>query len=133
MTIKINVLIVKNSFLTKTADAKTRYKTQHTSQLVRKTNKYIKSLKCLLASTCFVFLFNSANLELAAILKTTTIKKAGIYRYATHERYMRKISHSGPGCSDVWILRVFWFSLKHPCPYNKYMYIYVYIYQGPVV
>ena len=61
MTIKINVLIVKNSFLTKTEDAKTSYKTQHTSQHVRKTNKYIKSLKCLLASTCFVFLFNSTN------------------------------------------------------------------------
>ena len=53
------------------ADAKTRYKTQYTSQHVRKTNKYIKSLKCLLASICFVFLFNSTNLELAAILKTT--------------------------------------------------------------
>ena len=53
MTIKINVLKVKNSFLSKTADAKTRYKAQHTSQHVRKTNKYIKSLKCLLASTCF--------------------------------------------------------------------------------
>ena len=74
MTIKINVLIVKNSFLTKTTDAKTRYKTQHTSQHVRKTNKYIKSLKCLLASTSFVFLLNSTNFELAAILKTTTIK-----------------------------------------------------------
>ena len=59
VTIKINVLIVKNSFLTKMADAKTRYKTQHTSQHLRKTNEYIKSLKCLLASTCFVFLFNS--------------------------------------------------------------------------
>ena len=34
-------------------------------------------LKCLLVSSCFVFLFNSTNLELAAILKTTTIKKAG--------------------------------------------------------
>ena len=71
MTIKIGVLKVKNSFLTKTADAETRYKTQHTSHHVRKT------LKCLLVSTCFVFLFNSTNLELAAILKTTTIKKAG--------------------------------------------------------
>ena len=71
MTIKIDVLIVKNSFLTKTADAETRYKTQHTSHHVRKT------LKCLLVSTCFVFLSNSTNLELAAILKTTTIKKAG--------------------------------------------------------
>ena len=70
MTIKIDVLIVKNSFLTKTADAETRYKTQHTSHHVRKT------LKCLLVSTCFVFLFSSTNLELAAILKTTT-KKAG--------------------------------------------------------
>ena len=107
MTIKINVLIVKNSLLTKTADAKTRYKTQHTSQHVGKTNKYIKSLKCLLASTCFVFLFNSTNLELAAILKTRTIKKAGIYRYATRERYIRKIRHSDPGCSDIWILRGF--------------------------
>ena len=100
MTIQINVLIVKNSFLAKTADAKTRYKTQHTSQHVRKTNKYIISLKCLLASTCFIFLFNSANLELAAILKTTTIKIAGIYRYATRESYIRKIRHSGPGCSS---------------------------------
>ena len=101
MTIKIDVLIVKNSFLTKTADVETSYKTQHTSHHVRKTLKY------LLASTCFVFLFNSTNLELAAILKTTTIKKAGIYRYATRERYIRKIRHSGPGCSDVWILGVF--------------------------
>ena len=91
MTIKISVLIVKNSFLTKTADTKTRYKTQHTSQHVRKTNKYIKSLKCLLATTCFVFLFNSTNLEFAAILKTTTIKKAVIYGYATRERYILKI------------------------------------------
>ena len=107
MTIKINVLIVKKSFLTTTADAKTRYKTQHTSLHVRKTNEYIKSLKCLLASTCFVFLFNSTNLEVAAILKTTTIKKAEIYRYATRERYIRKIRHSGPGGSDIWILRVF--------------------------
>ena len=71
MTIKINVLIVKNSFLTKTTDAETRYKTQYIFHHVRKT------LKCLLASTCFVFLFNSTNLELAAILKTTTIKKGG--------------------------------------------------------
>ena len=70
MTIKINVLIAKNSFLTKTVDAETRYKTQHTSHL-RKT------LKCLLVSTCFILLFNSTNLELAAILKITTIKKAG--------------------------------------------------------
>ena len=77
MTIKINVLLVKNSFLTETADAKTRYKAQYTSQHVRKTNKYIKSLKCLLASTCFVFLFNFTNLELAAILKTTTKKRRG--------------------------------------------------------
>ena len=36
MMININ-LIVKNSFLTKTADAETRYKTQHTSHHVRKT------------------------------------------------------------------------------------------------
>ena len=107
MTIKINVLIVKNSCLTKTADAKTKCKIQHTSQQVRKTNKYTKSLKCLLASTCFVFLFNSTNLELAAILKTTTIKKAGTYRYATRERYIPKIRYSGPGCSGIWILRVF--------------------------
>ena len=97
MTIKINVLIVKNSFLTKTADAKTGYKTRHTSQHVRKTNKYIKSLKCLLASTCFVFLFNSTNLEMAAILKTTTIKKSRIYRYATRERYIRKYATQVPG------------------------------------
>ena len=68
---KNNVLIVKNSFLTKTADAETRYKTQHTSNHVRKT------LKCLLISTCFVFLFNSTNFELAATLKKTTIKKVG--------------------------------------------------------
>ena len=96
MTIKINALIVKNSFLTKTADAKTRYKTQHASQHVTKTNKYIKSLKCLLASTRFVFLFNSTNLELVAILKTTTIKKAGIYRYATRERYRVENTPLGP-------------------------------------
>ena len=77
MTIKINVLIVKNSFLTKTADAKIRYKTQHTSQHVRKTIKYIKSLKCLLASTCFVFLFNSTNLELAPNFENNNNKKGG--------------------------------------------------------
>ena len=71
MTIKINVLIVKNIFLTKTTDGETRYKTQHTSHHVRKT------LRCLLVSTCFVFLFSSTNLELAAIFETTTIKKAG--------------------------------------------------------
>ena len=57
MTIKINVLIVKNTFMTKTADAKTRHKTQHTSQHVKKTNKYIKSLKCLLSGIDLFRLF----------------------------------------------------------------------------
>ena len=94
---KINVLIVKNSFLTKTADAKTRYKTQYTSQHARKTNKYINSLNDL-----FYDLF-----RLLVQLYKPCIKKAGIYRYATRERYIRKIRHSGPGCSDIWILRVF--------------------------
>ena len=71
------------------------------------TNKYIQSLKCLLASTCFVFLFNSTNLELAAILKTTTIKKAGIYRYAILASV--KYGKYGTRVADVvtWILRVF--------------------------
>ena len=27
--------------------------------------------------------------------------------YATRERYIRKIRHSDPGCSDIWILRGF--------------------------
>ena len=49
----------------------------------------------------FVILFNSTNVELAAILETTTTKKAGIYQYVTCERYIRKIRHSGPGCSDM--------------------------------
>jgi len=34
-----------------------------------------------------------------------------------------KIRHSGPGCSFVWVLRVTYFPVKHPCLYNKY-YVY---------
>ena len=68
---------------------------------------------------------NSTNLKpnSSAILKKTTTKKAGIYRYTTRERRdIRKIRHSGPGCSGVWILRVFWLPIKYPCPYNKTVY-----------
>ncbi len=65
------------------------------------------------ATINFVQRFNSEKcclpqtLNLSAILKKTTTKKAGIYRYTTRERDIRKIRHSGPGCSGVWILRVF--------------------------
>ena len=86
MIIKINVLVVKNSFLTKTAHAETRYETQHTSQHLRKTNKYIKSLKCLLASTCFVFLFNSTNLELAAWWKRRSTESRSTGSRSTESR-----------------------------------------------
>ena len=32
---------------------------------------------------------------------------------------IRKIRHSGPGCSFVWILRTVYFPVKHSCLYNK--------------
>ncbi len=50
-----------------------------------------KSDKCRLRST-------PQTLNSSAILKKTTTKKAGIYRYTTRERDIRKIRHSGPGC-----------------------------------
>ena len=43
----------------------------------------------------FVFLFKSTNFELAAILKTTTIKKAGIYHIplasVTYGKYATRV------------------------------------------
>ncbi len=50
---------------------------------------------------------NSTNLELVGHFEKKTTKKAGIYQYTTRKRDIRKIRHSGSGCSGVWILRVF--------------------------
>ncbi len=47
---------------------------------------------------------NSTNLELVGHFENNNNKKGG---YATRERDIRKIRHLGPGCSDIWIPRVF--------------------------
>ena len=61
------------------------------------------------------------------IYKTATgfcahVNFGGNFQDGTRERYIREIRHSVPGCSEIWILRVFSSLVKRPSPYNKVFY-----------
>ena len=78
-------------------------------QQTSKSAMFLASLACLKndRSTSSSY-FTAQCVELVGHFeKKQQQKNAGIYRYTTRERDIWKIRHSGPGCSGVWILRVF--------------------------